>query len=104
MKIMISQPMRGKTEEQIRNERAEIVKQLEEDGYEVIDSILDLEEGKSPIYYLSKSIELLDQADKVFFMNGWMNARGCRIEHRICKEYGKKTIYEDGYKKIKSIK
>ena len=30
MKIMISQPMRGKTEEQIRSEREELVKEREE--------------------------------------------------------------------------
>lgn len=29
MKIMISQPMKGKTNEQIRQERAELVKELE---------------------------------------------------------------------------
>lgn len=29
MKVMISQPMRGKTNEQIRQERAELVQKLE---------------------------------------------------------------------------
>ena len=89
MKIMISQPMRGKTNEQIRQERAELVKQLEEQGHEVIDTVLDISENKSPIYYLSKSIELLDQADAVVFMKGWENARGCKIEHEIALKYGK---------------
>lgn len=89
MKIMISQPMRGKTEEQVRNEREELVKQLESKGHEVIDTVLDLSDDKSPIYYLSKSIELLDKADAVVFMPGWKEARGCRIEYSIANEYGK---------------
>lgn len=89
MKIMISQPMRGKTNEQIRKEREELVKKLESQGHEVIDTVLDISEKKSPIYYLSKSIELLDQADAVIFMKGWQDARGCRIEYAIAVEYGK---------------
>ena len=89
MKIMISQPMRGKTDKQIREERAELVKQLEEQGHEIIDTVLDISESKSSIYYLSKSIELLDKADAVVFMKGWKEARGCRIEYTIAVEYGK---------------
>ena len=86
---MISQPMKGKTNEQIREERADLVKGLEEEGYEVVDTVLDISENKSPIYYLSKSIELLDQADAVVFMRGWQEARGCKIEYQIAKDYGK---------------
>jgi hypothetical protein len=39
-KVFISQPMKGKTEEQIRKEREELVKQIEKNGGEVIDSII----------------------------------------------------------------
>lgn len=89
MKVMISQPMRGKTIEQIRNEREELVKQLEAQGHEVIDTVLDLSEGKAPVYYLAKSIELLAEVDGVVFMEGWAFARGCRIEHDVAVRYGK---------------
>ena len=89
MKAMISQPMHGKSNIQIRAEREELVKRLEERGYEVIDTVLDISEGKSPIYYLAKSIELLDQADIIVFMEGWDKARGCRIEYDIATKYGK---------------
>lgn len=94
MKIMISQPMRGKTEAQIRDERKSVVNKLIAKGHVIIDTILDLDENKSAIYYLAKSIELLDQADAVYFMKGWQKARGCVIEHKICQEYEKKIIYE----------
>lgn len=89
MKAMISQPMHGKSNTQIRAEREELVKRLEDKGYEVIDTVLDISEGKSPIYYLAKSIELLDQADIIVFMEGWDKARGCRIEYDIATKYGK---------------
>lgn len=89
MKIMISQPMKGKKEEQIRSEREELVRQLEKQGHEVIDTVLDLSEGKTPVHYLAKSIELLAEVDAVVFMKGWENARGCRIEYSVASEYGK---------------
>ena len=89
MKAMISQPMHGKSNTQIRAEREELVKRLEDKGYEVIDTVLDISEGRSPIYYLAKSIELLDQADIIVFMEGWDKARGCRIEYDIATKYGK---------------
>lgn len=94
MKIMISQPMRNKTVQQIREERAELVKQLEEDGHEIIETIFeDFSEDKSAIYYLAKSIEMLDKADAVIFMSDWKNFRGCRIEYEVAKSYGKVIMF-----------
>lgn len=92
MKIMISQPMRGKTEEQIREERAELIKQLETEGHEVVDTIFadgTPENMDKAIYYLAKSIEIIGKVDGVVFMQGWENARGCRIEYQVAKDYGK---------------
>lgn len=92
MKLMISQPMRGKTEQQIREERAELVKQLENEGYEVVDTIFAEESPKdsdAALYYLSKSIEAMSKVDGLVFMPGWQDARGCRIEFQVALEYGK---------------
>jgi len=91
LKIMISQPMKGKTEEQIRSERAELVKKLEEKGHEVVDTIFAEEtpEGDARLYYLAKSIEAISKVDAVVFMPGWEKARGCQIEHEIAVKYNK---------------
>ena len=90
MKIMISQPMRGKTEKEIKNEREALVKKLQEEGHEVLETVFeDFDCYASPIAYLARSIEFLDKADAVVFMKGWENARGCRIEYQIAKNYGK---------------
>ena len=91
MKLMISQPMRGKTNEQIKAERKSLVEELEKQGHEVLDTVFDLapKDCDTAIYYLSKSIEFLGQADGVVFMPGWQQARGCRIEYQVATEYGK---------------
>lgn len=95
MKIMISQPMKGKTNEQIRTERAELVKELTEQGHEVIETVFDdFPNGQAtPLHYLAKSIEFLANVDGVVFMKGWQNARGCRIEEICAREYGKFIMY-----------
>ena len=92
MKIMISQPMNGKKTEQIRKERAELVKELEKQGHEVLNTIYtdEVPEGyDARIYYLSKSIRAIGKADAVVFMQGWEQARGCRIENQVALAYGK---------------
>ena len=90
MKAFISQPMKGKTEEQIRAERAEVVKHLEVRGFEVVDTVFPdfTNEGNIPLKYLARSIEAIADADFVYFMPGWQNARGCRIEYQCCIDYG----------------
>ena len=97
MKVMISQPMNGKKESQIRLERQKVIKILEDLGWQVIDTIFTDEAPKScnpAIYYVSKSIEEISKVDAVMFMNGWEKARGCRIEHDICLQYEILTMYE----------
>lgn len=97
MKIFISQPMFGKTDEQIRQEREELIKQIEEDGNEYLDSIVadDLEEVNNDsigLFYLGKSLEIMSKADEVWFMNGWDKSRGCKIEYQVAKDYNKKIV------------
>lgn len=104
MKIMISQPMRGKTEQEIRLERKDLVEKLMNEGYEVVDTVKwnfdfindkGLKVSNKPVYYLSKSIEIMSIVDCIIFMEGWEKARGCRIEHKVAKDYGIKIFYEN---------
>ena len=90
MKLMISQPMKGKTTEQIVSERADLIRELEAEGHDVIDTVFaeGTPYGNQAIYYLSKSIEAMGKADGVVFMRGWEKARGCKIEHEIATAYG----------------
>lgn len=95
IKIMISQPMKGKTNEQIREERAELVRRLEEEGLEVVDTVFENApaDEDTAIYMLSQSIRYIGKVDGVIFMKGWEKARGCRIEHQVAVEYGKEISY-----------
>ncbi len=93
MKVMISQPMKGKTNEEIRAEREELIRELEKQGYEVVDTVIDdFIEGEGNDYAircLAKSIEFIANVEAVIFMPGWKEARGCRIEHEVALKYGK---------------
>lgn len=96
MKIMISQPMKGKTEEQIREEREELVKELESKGHEVIDTVFAKELPKDAdmgMFYLAMSINAMSKVDGVVFMKGWENSRGCVAEEYIARQYEKFCRY-----------
>lgn len=91
-KIFISQPMNGKTDEEIKKEREKAIEYVERllgEKVEVIDSFFEKAPiGAKPLWFLGKSIELLSNADVVYFVKGWKEARGCRIEHQCAVQYG----------------
>lgn len=98
-KLFISQPMRGKTNEEIiatREKAIESAKRELGEDVEVIDSFFkDAPVDANPLWYLAKSIEMLSQADVAYFAKGWEDARGCRIENTCAIEYGIELIIED---------
>ena len=101
-KIFISQPMNGKTTEEIENERNYIIDRLtsrfdrKNEQIEIIDSFFkNTPHDTKPLWYLGESIKLMSEADVVFFCNGWHTARGCQIEHDCALEYGIDTMYEE---------
>ena len=91
-KLFISQPMRGKTNEEILAVRQKAVASAERnlgEKVEVIDSFFqDAPVDAKPLWYLGKSLELLSTADVAYFAKGWEEARGCRIENTCAIEYG----------------
>ena len=97
-KLFISQPMRGKTDEEILKEREKAVASAEKhlgEKVEVIDSFFQNAPAEAkPLWFLGKSLELLSTAVVAYFAHGWENARGCRIENTCAIEYGI-TVIED---------
>lgn len=95
MKIFISQPMRNRTLDDISSERAKIIEYLTKKygDVEIIDSLLDLEEGATPLEYLGESIKLLAKADRVCFAPNFKLYNGCRVEYQCCIEYSKPIDY-----------
>ena len=101
-KIFISQPMNGKTTEEIEEERNYTIGTLrsrfarKNECIEIIDSFFkNAPHDAKPLWYLGESIKLMSEADAVFFCDGWQTARGCQIEHDCALEYGIDTMYEE---------
>lgn len=92
LNCFISQPMKNKTTEQIRNERKEVIGFLNRHDMNAIDNIID--NNQDPIFNLGESIKLMANADCAYFMKGWNKARGCIIEHEVCEYYGIPIIME----------
>lgn len=96
MKVFISQPMKGKTDEEILTEREKAIRTVKEfyshrndDEFEFIDSFFqEAPVGVKPLWYLGESIKLLADADVAYFAKGWEEARGCRIEQLCASQYG----------------
>lgn len=91
-KLFISQPMKGKTDEEIleaRKKAIELTKEFLREDVEVIDSFIQgAPHDAKPLWFLAKSLELLSTADIAYFADGWNTARGCKIEHTCAIEYG----------------
>lgn len=106
MKAMLSQPMAGKTEEEILATRERAIKVMKEKGYDIINTLFTDEWYNSeamkardvvhiPLCFLAKSLENMCLCHAAYFCKGWENARGCRIEHDTAVAYGLDIIYEE---------
>lgn len=99
MKLFISQPMRGLTDEEIlavREKAKADVERLLGVEVEVLDSFFQgAPVSPTPLWYLGESIKLLGRADLVYFVKGWEANRGCRVERMCAIEYGMSWMAED---------
>lgn len=106
MKAMLSQPMGGKTDEEIVATRERALRAIKENGYEVVNTLFtdewyNDENMKArgvvniPLCFLAKSLENMSLCHMAYFCKGWENARGCLIEHEAAKAYGMVILYEE---------
>lgn len=106
MKAMLSQPMAGKTEEEIVATREKAVAALKAKGYEIVNTLFTDEWHSSekmkergvvqiPLCFLAKSLENMSLCHAAYFCKGWEQARGCRLEHDAAIAYGLDVIYEE---------
>ena len=105
-KAMLSQPMAGKTEQEIIETRERAIDTLKAAGYEIVNTLFTdewynkeamAERGvvQIPLCFLAKSLENMSLCHAAYFCKGWENARGCRIEHEAAKAYGLEILYEE---------
>ena len=100
-KVFISQPMNGRSDKDIKEEREDILRKVSEtlgDEVEEIQSFIPLKfrekDYKVPgLAYLGESLKMLANADVAVFAEGHENARGCRVEHHAAEAYGVVIMY-----------
>ena len=110
--IFISQPMTGKSEEEILATRQEAIDKIHQlfdaDGEQVniIDSYIDDAtrnefQGRMgdainwDIYWLSQSLERLAMADMIWLCEGWEYYKGCNVELECAMQYGISIVYPE---------
>ena len=110
--IFISQPMTGKSEEEIlatRQKEIEKIHQLfDADGVEIniIASYIDDATRKHfkkyvsddinwDIFWLSQSLERLAMADIIWLCDGWECSKGCNVELECAMQYGISIVYPE---------
>lgn len=89
--IFISQPMNGRTDDEIMTERNRAI-EFARNKFGDVDALEtffdDFGPAAKPLDYLARSIEYLAKADVAIFAPHWQDARGCRIEHQCAVDYG----------------
>lgn len=110
--IFISQPMTGKSEEEIlatRQKEIDKIHQLfDADGVEIniIASYIDDATRKHfqkytsdninwDIFWLSQSLERLAMADMIWLCEGWEYSKGCNVELECAIQYGLVVVYPE---------
>ena len=108
--IFISQPMTGKSEEEILATRQKEIEKIHQffgaDGVEIniITSYIDDATRKHfqkytsddinwDIFWLSQSLERLAMADTIWLCDGWKHSKGCNVEHECAIQYGLDIVY-----------
>ena len=93
MKVFISQPIAGYADNVIEEVRKNICGLFSIKNEDLIDNFNKtippgINIKNTRVWCLGDSIRLMATADLVIFALGWEDARGCRIEHKRCEEYG----------------
>ena len=96
MKVFLSHPMHGLTEEQIMSIRDSAYYYLRSvyGNIEIIDNLHIYEAPKNSgcLWHFGRSIQQMEEADAIYFCEGWENARGCLIERQVAEKYGLRIL------------
>ena len=109
MKVFISQPMTGLTEEEIlsaRKQAKDNIIAIYGDDVKIIDNYysdlyrqnveqsMDGVVNSWDVFWLSESLNGMSEADLIWFVDGWQHSKGCTIEHLCASLYGIETEFE----------
>ena len=111
--VFISQPMTGKSEEEILATRQKAIDEIHQlaskDGdvqVNIIDSYIDDAtrnefQGRMgdainwDIYWLSQSLQKLATANTIWLCDGWEYSKGCNVELECAIQYGLNIVYPE---------
>ena len=99
MKAMLSQPMAGKSDDEIIATREKAIKALEAQGYEIVNTLFtdewynreNMEKRgvvQIPLCFLAKSLEKMSLCHAAYFCKGWERARGCLLVLDCSVDFG----------------
>lgn len=96
MKVFLSHKMNGLTESEVMEIRNKALAYLQKnyEDVELIDNYHheNVPEGAGRLWHLGTSIRMMEEADAIYFCEGWKEAKGCWIEFHICVKYGLRII------------
>ena len=79
IKVFISQPMRDKTDDEIKKERERAIEEVKKefnDEVEIIDSFFEgAPHDAKPLWFLGESLRKLSDADVAYFCKGFKQYR-----------------------------
>lgn len=93
--------MKSKSTEQVRSEMQKVFEQIKAKlpEAELIDSVIDGADAKiavegddAGLWYLGKSLQMMAEADMVFFVDNYKDFRGCSAERMVAESYGKLCV------------
>lgn len=98
VKVFISQPMTGRTDEEITEERINAISAVQK-RYPLcyVMEIDSFNKGalnnSNPVTELGKCVSLMTDADVVVFCDGWGTSKGCNVEHEVAVQYDIPYVY-----------
>ena len=98
-KIFVSVGMRGREDVEVLKDLNRAIRILSSVYPKQSFTVVDNWATKGPedagrLWYLGEAIKRLGDCEACFFVKGWENYKGCRIEMEVCKQYGIEILEE----------
>lgn len=104
--VMVSQPMAGKTLEDLIRARQQAVSCVKGKDVKFIDTLYSEDNNRIGVHladscknpalaYLGLSLLDMANCDTVVFAKGYNDSRFCQIEHLAAEKYGLEIIFEE---------
>lgn len=84
MKVFMSMPLAGKTNEQIDKEKVELIPTF---GFPVGDFVDGRNDEVTPLKSFAEAVKIIDDCDCIWLTPGWEESRGCRLEKTIAEAF-----------------